>query len=577
MKEKKIRKNSGTLIKKMISLLVIPLAINILIFSMFSYAFKQIENRIVDENATIEKATELLLEADKDMYQTYAGYLQKQSAQNDEELQEAQKIIDKNIGDVTERLDETKEIFEKMKRDYGVTEDLLYSKDDNGNVNGTYDEFLAIYKEKFNIWTKDFNEDDFEETRDAINSMGEVAKNVLDFKIKEMNKNIDGSIILYGSVSLFSLIIVTIYAYKIITGIKNRTKLVIKNITDIANLNIKNQYEINEKDNDEFGIILMKIEEMRSILSEILTSTKDMADQTQAQIEETRSGMESLDNYIQQTQNYNNTNLEYSTEMGNTLENVVESIQRVQNAINIATSKLDESISIAAKSEENAEQIINNIQSANDKAGRLEKDIVQDMKNTIVESEKINHIESLSKTILDITEQTNLLALNASIESARAGEAGKGFSVVANEIRNLAENSRNTVTEIQEVTDEVVTIINKLIKQSQLLLDFITSQVSEDYNMMDRAGNLYGNDTKEIRKIIEEFKVEFNELLSNMNQAQKLIIDVKNESDKEIGNINDVSGYLDKTTAISSNILVNSQVIEKSIGNLVSIVNKFIV
>ena len=577
MKEKKIRKNSGTLIKKMISLLVIPLAINILIFSMFSYAFKQIENRIVDENATIEKATELLLEADKDMYQTYAGYLQKQSAQNDEELQEAQKIIDKNIGDVTERLDETKEIFEKMKRDYGVTEDLLYSKDDNGNVNGTYDEFLAIYKEKFNIWTKDFNEDDFEETRDAINSMGEVAKNVLDFKIKEMNKNIDGSIILYGSVSLFSLIIVTIYAYKIITGIKNRTKLVIKNITDIANLNIKNQYEINEKDNDEFGIILMKIEEMRSILSEILTSTKDMADQTQAQIEETRSGMESLDNYIQQTQNYNNTNLEYSTEMGNTLENVVESIQRVQNAINIATSKLDESISIAAKSEENAEQIINNIKSANDKAGRLEKDIVQDMKNTIVESEKINHIESLSKTILDITEQTNLLALNASIESARAGEAGKGFSVVANEIRNLAENSRNTVTEIQEVTDEVVTIINKLIKQSQLLLDFITSQVSEDYNMMDRAGNLYGNDTKEIRKIIEEFKVEFNELLSNMNQAQKLIIDVKNESDKEIGNINDVSGYLDKTTAISSNILVNSQVIEKSIGNLVSIVNKFIV
>ena len=76
MKEKKIRINSITLIQKMVSLLVIPLIISMLIFSVYSCTFKKIQNFILDENVTIGKAKELLLEADKEMYQIYVGYLQ---------------------------------------------------------------------------------------------------------------------------------------------------------------------------------------------------------------------------------------------------------------------------------------------------------------------------------------------------------------------------------------------------------------------------------------------------------------------------------------------------------------------
>ncbi|MDF2586992.1 MAG: substrate-binding protein [Anaerocolumna sp.] len=73
---------------------------------------------------------------------------------------------------------------------------------------------------------------------------------------------------------------------------------------------------------------------------------------------------------------------------------------------------------------------------------------------------KANHINQIISSIKEIANQTNLLALNASIEAARAGEAGKGFTVVAEEVRKLADMSSTSAFEIKNIIDEINVEIN---------------------------------------------------------------------------------------------------------------------
>lgn len=144
----------------------------------------------------------------------------------------------------------------------------------------------------------------------------------------------------------------------------------------------------------------------------------------------------------------------------------------------------------------------------------------------IKESNAVEQINVLSDAILEISSQTNLLALNAAIEAARAGEAGRGFSVVAEQIRKLAEESNETVSKIQAVTNTVIFSVENLSSGSSEILDFIDTKVKRDYEGLVSTGEQYNEDSVSMSSLMNDFSSTAEELATSVQNTMKIINEI---------------------------------------------------
>ncbi len=146
----------------------------------------------------------------------------------------------------------------------------------------------------------------------------------------------------------------------------------------------------------------------------------------------------------------------------------------------------------------------------------LYRETKEDLEKAITDSQRVREINTLTDEILAISAQTNLLALNASIEAARAGAAGKGFSVVADEIRQLADNSKQAVDKIRQVTEGVVHNVAFLSESSGKLLEFMNGKVMKDYRGMTELAEVYQKDAIFYNDISEDLGAASEEMSASM-------------------------------------------------------------
>ncbi|SKA92654.1 methyl-accepting chemotaxis protein [Caloramator quimbayensis] len=158
------------------------------------------------------------------------------------------------------------------------------------------------------------------------------------------------------------------------------------------------------------------------------------------------------------------------------------------------------------------EMLIEKMQKTGDESLKF----VNNIKDLQLEAERIQNINSV---ITEISDRTNLLALNAAIEAARAGEHGRGFSVVAEEVRKLAEQSSNSASEIKSIIEKITSSISKITEEANIQ----SQEIKEDINFANASKNSFNdiiNSTKATYDSINEisqFAKETYEMTKNIS------------------------------------------------------------
>ncbi len=192
-------------------------------------------------------------------------------------------------------------------------------------------------------------------------------------------------------------------------------------------------------------------------------------------------------------------------------EEMAAATEEIANFVQASNVTVDDAVQETHKSVEQVEQTFGEIESnINDTA--IVKEIMVDLEaQTIKISDLINVIESVAN-------QTNLLSLNASIEAARAGEHGKGFSIVANEVKLLAENTKNQGDSIRIIVDE----LNHKITKASSEID----RVIANFNHSKLAIDATTGGIKSITSAIEAVGDSFSEISANVEQQAQTTQDI---------------------------------------------------
>lgn len=315
---------------------------------------------------------------------------------------------------------------------------------------------------------------------------------------------------------------------------------------------------------DEISTLAKGVNEFLDILQDMIGGVMECGREIDHQ-------QRSVNTVVEQTNQNADKTLHTMEELASSMEEVSatatcvsESTVHAEESVGNVTKKAMDGTAFAEEIKNRARELQRMAKDSRESAGNMIKEFDRSLQSSIDDSRKIENINTLTADILSIASKTNLLALNASIEAARAGEAGKGFAVVAEEIRVLADNSKETAGNIQEISVEVVEAVKQLAGDANSLIEFMKERILPDYELLEKSGEQYLNDSvtvddmmKDIREGMEEISETMqsvtesnNGIANNVQESAQSVVEVVSDTTTLAENMKEIISALEQVSGV---------------------------
>ncbi len=298
-------------------------------------------------------------------------------------------------------------------------------------------------------------------------------------------------------------ILAFIITYWIGSVLVNETQQLLNVATRISQRDLKVKIEVPQGSSNEIHVI-------GKAINRIVDNVKEMLDRIKDSITNFHSASEKFSKVVDE-------NLSLTENAFGNIKQLTDYMERLKvqvSNINTSLAQLTEAVNEISK---NANETSQEATRANEEAGNTRQIL-----NTLIQ--EIENIKASADLIQNIAEQTNLLALNATIEAARAGEAGKSFAVVANEVKELSNNSAKSAGEI---TERVSALINsgEMMKQGMEQIQEVIAQTN------DRTINV-ASAVEEQTSTISELAQNISSIDSEMETLKQILSEIERQTEQ---------------------------------------------
>lgn len=350
-------------------------------------------------------------------------------------------------------------------------------------------------------------------------------------------------------ICIISVILITVLIERVVNAVISPVKGLTKIITDMTNGDFTIEVPTNK--NDEIGVMSNHVDKfidaMRTMISSIynvserITEQANNSDQLSAQMYDASKlqtdSMKELNSTVEQLSVSVNIIAEHAT----TLAMIVSDTRENGDLVN---EKMVDTVDVSKKGKRD----IQSISAAMDEINES----VQKLKIAIDKVGKASgEITNITGVIGEIAEQTNLLSLNASIEAARAGEAGKGFAVVAAEIGQLAKTSTDSVHNIEGLINEISSLVQDTIKQTDESVENINKSSDLVSNALDTFDIIFTN-VNDVNDLVQR-------MLEKVQEVDEVASNVAAISEEQAASSQEILATSETMVEQSTNITTNSQ------------------